>query len=101
MDVNQGAVTTPAVNPREGWEEDGIFIRAHKKVIEMIFDKCKNIDEENKLYELLFNRQVAKLKASKYEKQLYYEAAKIKAAKSRKAYGARVRPTTNVGEFDD
>lgn len=85
---------------REGWQADGIFRKAHEKVIGMILDKCKSMEEENKLYELLFERQVTKLKAAKYEKQLYYEDVKIKEAKKRKSAGAKLR-TRIIEEKED
>lgn len=90
MDVGKVKSST-VTNVKEGWGPDGIFRKAHDKVIGMILDKCKSMEEENKLYELLFERQVAKLKAAKYEKQLYYEDVKVKEAKKRRNAGAKLR----------
>ena len=91
MYLREDRVLKPTLGLKDGWQEGGIFRKAHEKVMDMIFDRCKNMDEENKLYELLFEKQVAKLKASRYEKQLYYEDVKIKEAKKRKLAGAKLR----------
>lgn len=75
----------------DGWGKDEIFLTAHKNVIKMIFDRCQSMDEENQLYELLFNKEVASLKASEYNEKLYRECAKVKEAKKRKAAGIKIR----------
>lgn len=100
MYVRADRVLKPTIGLKDGWQEGGIFRKAHEKVMATILDKCKNIDEENKLYELLFEKKVAQLKASRYEKQLYYEDVKVKEAKKRRSAGARLR-TKIIEEKDD
>ncbi len=73
------------MNPKKGWEKNGIFRMAHEKVIGMIFDKCKTMDEENKLYEFLFNRQINSMQKKTEKQRLAYEQRKIKAKEDRKA----------------
>lgn len=91
MYLREDRVLKPSIGLKDGWQEGGIFRKAHEKVIGMILDKCKSMEEENTLYALLFEKQVAKLKAARYEKQLYYEDVKIKEAKKRKQAGAKLR----------
>lgn len=73
------------MSPKKGWEKNGIFRMAHEKVIGMIFDKCKTMDEENKLYEFLFNRQINMMQKKTEKQRLAYEQRKIKAKEDRKA----------------
>lgn len=70
---------------KKGWEKNGIFRLAHEKVMGMILDKCKTMDEENKLYEFLFNRQINSVKRKTEKQRLAYEQRKIKAKEDRKA----------------
>jgi hypothetical protein len=76
------------MSPKKGWEKNGIFRMAHEKVIEMIFDKCKTMDEENKLYEFLFNRQVNSMKKKTDKQRIAYEERKLKAKADRQALKA-------------
>lgn len=76
------------MSPKKGWEKNGVYRLAHEKVIDMILDKCKTMDEENKLYEFHFNRHVKILEKKTESQRIAYEERKIKAKEDRRALKA-------------